>query len=182
LPYTRLQRGFDSKTGCQSDTTENADNLGIRNARAEGDSGENKFDIADLIHFKRIARTLLADQQKSSRGYSNTYKGVLDSSGLRLININLTDKVVEAAFQEAIDFQRWPTAYALRTLYDDHRTNPRIVRLIEAIYNNCATEENKIEFRSIMKYKKKKGKKHRTGENYFNGDLIEPAPRTIFSA
>jgi hypothetical protein len=106
----------------------------------------------------------------------------LGPDGLPIINFDLTDKVVEAAVQEAVDFGRWPTAYALRTLYDDHRTNPRIVRLIEAIYNNRATEENKIEFRSIMKHKKKEGKKDRTGEYYFNGDGSDPAPRTIFSA
>jgi hypothetical protein len=106
----------------------------------------------------------------------------LGPDGLPIINFDLTDKVVEAAVQEALDFQRWPTAYALRTLYDDHRTNPRIVRLIEAIYNSRATEENKIEFRSIMKHKKKEGKKDRTGEYYFNGDGSDPAPRTLFSA
>jgi hypothetical protein len=95
---------------------------------------------------------------------------------LPLINLDKTDRVVEEAVQEAVDHQRWPTAYALRTLYDDHRSNPRIVRLIEAIYNGRASEANYVEFKGIMRQKKKEGKKDRTGEYYFNGDGSDPAP------
>jgi hypothetical protein len=100
----------------------------------------------------------------------------LGADGLPLINLDKTDRVVEEAVQEAVDQQRWPTAYALRTLYDDHRSNPRIVRLIEAIYNGRASEANYVEFKSIMRHKKKEGKKDRTGEYYFNGDGSDPAP------
>ncbi len=98
-------------------------------------------------------------------------------------NTELCDKVVEVAVQEALDRYRYPTAYALRTLYDDHRTNLRIVRLIESIYTETATQEQKVEFNSIMKHKKREGKRNRTGEYYFNGDGSDPAPmRSIFSA
>jgi hypothetical protein len=100
----------------------------------------------------------------------------LGADGLPLTNLDKTDRVVEEAVQEAVDRQRWPTAYALRTLYDDHRTNPRIVRLIEAIYNGRASEAQYGEFKSIMRQKKKEGKKDRTGEYYFNGDGSDPAP------
>jgi len=100
----------------------------------------------------------------------------LGADGLPLINLDKTDRVVEEAVQEALDHRRWPTAYALRTLYDDHRTNPRIVRLIEAIYNGRASEANHVEFKSIMRHKKKEGKKDRTGEYYFNGDGSDPPP------
>jgi hypothetical protein len=95
---------------------------------------------------------------------------------LPLINLDKTDRVVEEAVQEAVDHQRWPTAYALRTLYDDHRSNPKIVRLIEAIYNGRASEASYVEFKGIMRQKKKEGKKDRTGEYYFNGDGSDPAP------
>ncbi|KAE9367311.1 hypothetical protein N431DRAFT_66655 [Stipitochalara longipes BDJ] len=102
----------------------------------------------------------------------------LGADGLPLINLDKTDRVVEEAVQEAVDRQRWPTAYALRTLYDDHRSNPRIVRLIEAVYNGRASEANYAEFKSIMRHKKKEGKKDRTGEYYFNGDGSDPAPNS----
>ena len=100
----------------------------------------------------------------------------LGADGLPLINLDKTDRVVEEAVQEAVDLQRWPTAYALRTLYDDHRSNPRIVRLIEAVYYGRASEANYVEFKSIMRHKKREGKKDRTGEYYFNGDGSDPAP------
>jgi hypothetical protein len=92
------------------------------------------------------------------------------------IDLDMTDRVVEMAVQEALDNQRWPTAYALRTLYDDHRMNPRMVRLIDTIYNGRADENQLKEFQGVMKHKKKEGKKDRTGEYYFNGDGSDPPP------
>ena len=92
------------------------------------------------------------------------------------VDLDMTDRVVESAVQEALDNQRWPTAYALRTLYDDHRMNPRMVRLIDTIYNGRADENQLKEFKGVMKHKKKEGKKDRTGEYYFNGDGSDPLP------
>ena len=97
--------------------------------------------------------------------------------GEQEINLEQTDRVVESAVQEALDHRRWPTAYALRTLYDDHRTNKRMVRLIEAVYGQRANDAQRTEFVTIMKHKKKEGKKDRTGEYYFNGDGSDPPPR-----
>jgi hypothetical protein len=93
------------------------------------------------------------------------------------VDLEMTDRVVESAVQEALDNRRWPTAYALRTLYDDHRMNPRMVRLIDTIYNGRADENQLKEFKGVMKHKKKEGKKDRTGEYYFNGDGSDPLPR-----
>jgi hypothetical protein len=93
------------------------------------------------------------------------------------INLEQTDRVVESAVQAALDNRRWPTAYALRTLYDDHRSNKRMVRLIEAVYGQRANDAQRTEFVTIMKHKKKEGKKDRTGEYYFNGDGSDPPPR-----
>jgi hypothetical protein len=100
------------------------------------------------------------------------------------IDLRITDRVVESAVQRALDERRWPTAYALRTLYDDHRLNPRMVRLIDAIYNRRADEDQRREFAAVMSHKKKEGKKDRTGEYYFNGDGSDPLPprAPIFSA
>lgn len=92
------------------------------------------------------------------------------------VDLDMTDRVVEMAVQEALDHRRWPTAYALRTLYDDHRLNPRMVRLIDTIYNGRADDNQLKEFRSVMRHKKKEGKKDRAGEYYFNGDGSDPLP------
>lgn len=69
-----------------------------------------------------------------------------------------TDRIVDFACREAQAAGRIHTRYALRTLYDDHRSNPRIVRLIELVATQEATDEEQAEFRSLMQYKKKEGR------------------------
>jgi len=69
-----------------------------------------------------------------------------------------TDRIIAFACREAQAAGRIHTRYALRTLYDDHRSNPRIVRLIELIAMQEATDEEQAEFRSLMQYKKKEGR------------------------
>lgn len=108
---------------------------------------------------------------------------VVHHNGPRPVDFELCDKVVAHAVEEALERYRYPTAYALRTLYDDHRANIRIVRLIESIYTESATDEQKTEFNSIMKHKKREGKKNRTGEYYFLGDGSDPPQhRPIYQA
>lgn len=101
----------------------------------------------------------------------------LGPNGEYMSNMVHTDRVVESAVQQALDEQHYPTAYALRTLYDDHRLNPRMVRLIDDIFNSRADDQQYTEFQNVMKHKKKEGKKDRTGEYYFNGDGSDPLPR-----
>jgi hypothetical protein len=98
------------------------------------------------------------------------------------LNVEFTDKVVEAAVQEAVDQKRWPTAYALRTLYDEQRKNMRMVRLIDAIYTESADANEMQEFKMVMRHKKKEGKKDKTAEYYFCGDGSDPAPQSHSSA
>ncbi|TAQ83815.1 hypothetical protein B7494_g7865 [Chlorociboria aeruginascens] len=101
----------------------------------------------------------------------------LDADGEMEVDMEQTDKVVEAAVQEALDNRRWPTAYALRTWYDENRDNIRAVRLIEAIYDQRATSAQQKEFIAAIKTKKREGKEGKTGEYYFNGDGSDPPPR-----
>jgi hypothetical protein len=107
----------------------------------------------------------------------------LGEDGEPLVDFDKTDKVIEDAVQLAVDRRRWPTAYALRILYDDARdSNPKVVRIIEAIYNTRATHSQVAEFRILMKEKKKEGKKDKAGEYYFNGDGSDPPPQPKFSS
>lgn len=69
-----------------------------------------------------------------------------------------TDRIVDFACREAQAAGHIHTRYALRTLYDDHRSNPRIVRLIELVSTQEATDDEQAEFRSLMQYKKKEGR------------------------
>lgn len=101
---------------------------------------------------------------------------MINANGEFDINLAITDRVVESAVAQALDERRWPTAYALRTIYDDHRLNPRMVRLIDAIYNGRADDDQRKQFNAVMSHKKKEGRKDRTGEYYFNGDGSDPLP------
>ena len=69
-----------------------------------------------------------------------------------------TDRIVDFACREAQAAGRVHTRYALQTLYNDHRSNPRMVHLIELIATQEATDEEQTEFRSLMHYKKKEGR------------------------
>lgn len=114
--------------------------------------------------------------QRHSMSSFNPPPSQFGPNGEYRVDLEMTDRVVESAVQEALDNQRWPTAYALRTLYDDHRLNPRMVRLIDTIYSGRADDNQLKEFKGVMKHKKKEGKKDRTGEYYFNGDGSDPLP------
>jgi hypothetical protein len=99
----------------------------------------------------------------------------LGEDGEPLIDLDKTDRVIEDAVQLAVDNRRWPTAYALRILYDEARdSDAKVIRIIEAVYNSRATSAQVAEFRRLMKEKKRDGKKDRTGEYYFNGDGSDP--------
>lgn len=80
----------------------------------------------------------------------------------------ITDRAVQFAVEDAILDYRWPTAYALRTMYNDHRINPRIRRLFMLIFTDQATEEEKTEFQCLMTYKKKEGAKNNKAQRYFD--------------
>ncbi|KAI1393579.1 uncharacterized protein F4822DRAFT_17293 [Hypoxylon trugodes] len=79
----------------------------------------------------------------------------------------LADKVVEAAVDEALLHYRYPTAWALRLLYDENSSDPHFVSMIEDIYYQRADIETQKEFSRLVYYKKKDGKKENKGCDYF---------------
>ncbi|QSZ29449.1 hypothetical protein DSL72_003963 [Monilinia vaccinii-corymbosi] len=85
-----------------------------------------------------------------------------------------TAKFVELAVSQAIEEQRWCTAYALRELFDEDTEN--FGRLAERHVYEEATEEENQEFYKLIALKKKEGRKDKTAEYYFNGDGSDPAP------
>lgn len=87
-----------------------------------------------------------------------------------------TDRVVELAVQEAIHAHRWPTAYALRTVFDEKTEDPRARALFEQIYLKRASADEMQDFRSLMTRRKRQGSKSGTAHYYFNGDGAEVSP------
>ncbi|KAI1742159.1 hypothetical protein F4680DRAFT_413082 [Xylaria scruposa] len=77
------------------------------------------------------------------------------------------DKIVEIAVEEALRHFRYPTAWALRLLYDENSGDPHFVSMIEDVYYQRATPKTIRKFRHLISEKKKEGKKENKGCYYF---------------
>jgi hypothetical protein len=88
-----------------------------------------------------------------------------------------TDKVVEAAVEEALKHYRYPTAWALRTLYDEKSGDPGFIAMLEDIFNQTADEATMRKFSKQMEKKKREGKKDNQGCYYF----IPPTTNSRFT-
>ncbi|KAI1467011.1 uncharacterized protein F4812DRAFT_45615 [Daldinia caldariorum] len=77
------------------------------------------------------------------------------------------DKVVEAAVDEALRHYRYPTAWALRLLYDENSSDPHFVSMIEDIFHQRADIDTIKEFNRLVSDKKRDGKKDNKGCYYF---------------
>ncbi|KAM0559593.1 hypothetical protein ACHAPJ_004117 [Fusarium lateritium] len=88
-----------------------------------------------------------------------------------------TDKVIEAAVDEALKHYRYPTAWALRTLYDEKSGDPSFVAMIEDVFNQRADEATLQKFSKQMEKKKRDGKKDNQGCYYF----IPPTTNSRFT-
>ncbi|RBR19081.1 uncharacterized protein FIESC28_05752 [Fusarium coffeatum] len=87
------------------------------------------------------------------------------------------DKVVEAAVDEALKHYRYPTAWALRTLYDEKSSDPQFVAMIEDVFTQTADEATMRKFSKQMEKKKREGKKDNQGCYYF----IPPTTNSRFT-
>ncbi|WZH44814.1 uncharacterized protein QYS62_005842 [Fusarium acuminatum] len=88
-----------------------------------------------------------------------------------------TDKVVEAAVEEALKHYRYPTAWALRTLYDEKSGDPGFIAMLEDVFNQTADEATMRKFSKQMEMKKREGKKDNQGCYYF----IPPTTNSRFT-
>lgn len=92
-----------------------------------------------------------------------------------------TDHVINSACSLALEANKYPTAYALRSLYNDHRANARIVTLFERVFSRRADEAEQTEFRTLMTFKKKEGKKDDKAGRYFEEHGNTVAAGSLFS-
>ncbi|KAF4996880.1 hypothetical protein FGRMN_4201 [Fusarium graminum] len=87
------------------------------------------------------------------------------------------EKVVEAAVEEALKHYRYPTAWALRTLYDEKSGDPRFIAMLEDVFNQTADDITMRKFSKQMEKKKREGKKDNQGCYYF----IPPTTNSRFT-
>lgn len=80
---------------------------------------------------------------------------------------DFAEKVIEAAVDEALHHYRYPTAYALRTLYDEKAGDAAFVSMIEEVFSQTADARTLDEFSRQLEKKKREGKRDNQGRDYF---------------
>ncbi|KAH7329186.1 hypothetical protein B0I35DRAFT_38276 [Stachybotrys elegans] len=88
-------------------------------------------------------------------------------------------KVVESAVDEALRHYRYPTAWALRTLYDEKSDDADFVAMLEDVFNQTASADTMREFCRQIEAKKREGKRDNEGYHYFEppSDKARSTPR-----
>ncbi|OAA43092.1 Essential subunit of the histone deacetylase Rpd3S complex [Metarhizium rileyi] len=88
-----------------------------------------------------------------------------------------TDKVIEAAVDEALKHYRYPTAWALKTLYEEKSGDQSFLAMIQDVFSQTADEETMREFFRQMQERKREGKKDNRGCYSF----VPPATSSRFT-
>ncbi|KAG8419989.1 hypothetical protein J3458_004808 [Metarhizium acridum] len=89
----------------------------------------------------------------------------------------LTDKVVEAAVDEALKHYRYPTAWALKTLYEEKSGDRDFMAMIQDVFSQTADEETMDKFYKQIEERKRQGKKDNRGCYFF----VPPATNSRFT-
>ncbi|TDZ37226.1 Uncharacterized protein C8035_v007341 [Colletotrichum spinosum] len=92
-------------------------------------------------------------------------------------NKEAVDIVVEKAIDEALRHYRYPTAWALRTLYDENSSSPAFLSMFEDVYNQTADADTLDEFARLIEQKKREGKKDNRACYYF----VPPSTNSRFT-
>ncbi|KAI9166857.1 hypothetical protein HJFPF1_02972 [Paramyrothecium foliicola] len=83
------------------------------------------------------------------------------------VDKEFVDKVVGTAVDEALKHYRYPTAWALRTLYDEKSGDNDFVSMLEDVFSQTASTDTLGEFSRQVEEKKREGKKDNQGCYYF---------------
>ncbi|KAG5996925.1 hypothetical protein E4U54_002468 [Claviceps lovelessii] len=89
----------------------------------------------------------------------------------------ITGRIVDAAVGEALKHYRYPTAWALRTLYDEKHGDADFVAMIEDVFSQTADKETMEEFFRQMETRKREGKK----ENRACYHFVPPTTNSRFT-
>ena len=99
---------------------------------------------------------------------SSSYQQVPPSAPSRPADLReLADQVIEKAVDLAIVEYRYPTAWALRTLYDEKFEDASFLALVARIFHQTASPADLQEFGDLMRPRKKEGKKDDKACYYF---------------
>ncbi|KAK4238940.1 hypothetical protein C8A03DRAFT_14636 [Achaetomium macrosporum] len=97
------------------------------------------------------------------------------------------DKVVEVAVDEALAHFRYPTAWALRTLYDENSSNEEFLDMVEKVFLQTANADTLEEFARLLQARKREGRKKDQACSYFvppsnNSRSVQPPKRAPYGS
>ncbi|CAK7267300.1 hypothetical protein SEPCBS57363_002526 [Sporothrix epigloea] len=84
------------------------------------------------------------------------------------INRDVTDRVVDIAVKEALRHYRYPTAWALRTLYDEQSADQTFLAMVEDVFQQTADRETLDTFVRMVHERKKEGRTGNKACHHFN--------------
>lgn len=84
--------------------------------------------------------------------------------------------VVESAVNEALEHFRYPTAWALRKLYEENSGDREFILMVLGVFKQTADAETVEEFNRLINRKKKDGRKGNKGFLYFVSPSTSTAP------
>lgn len=143
-----------------------------------GSEKETKVATAAVIEAAEAETTkVIKDSEEEEADTITTEATIHAAEPVEPEDKEFVDKVVEAAVDEALKHYRYPTAWALRTLYDEKSSDPQFVAMIEDVFTQTADEATMRKFSKQMEKKKREGKKDNQGCYYF----IPPTTNSRFT-
>ncbi|KAJ4304111.1 hypothetical protein N0V88_001721 [Collariella sp. IMI 366227] len=85
-------------------------------------------------------------------------------------------KVVDGAVDEALTHYRYPTAWALRTLFEENSSNQEFLDMIQKVFLQTANADTLEQFCILLQDRKREGKRHNQAFAYFNEQNHNFAP------
>ncbi|CAK7227992.1 hypothetical protein SBRCBS47491_006753 [Sporothrix bragantina] len=144
---------------------------------SDGDSFDSKAEDNDGYGGK----TNVFDSSHLPLVSSRAFLRPRSDSNATEVNREVTDKVVDLAVEEALRHNRYPTAWALRTLYDEQAEDQGFLTMVEDVFQQTAGRETLDTFVRMVHEKKKEGKKDNKGCHHFvppstDSDFTLPKP------
>lgn len=82
------------------------------------------------------------------------------------------DEVIDGAVENALKYRRYPTAYALRTLYDENSSDAQIVSMFEDVFLQRADTETTNRFARLVTERKEVGAKDKVAFRFFSPGAV----------
>ncbi|KAK2050787.1 PHD-finger domain-containing protein [Colletotrichum somersetense] len=126
---------------------------------------------------KSLSRSSVSRRASSSVRQAAPSSDAVQPSESKPENKDIVEKAVEVAIEEALRHYRYPTAWALRTLYDENSSNQAFLSMLEDVFHQTADEDTLDEFSRLIEDKKREGKKDNQACYYF----VPPSTNSRFT-